>query len=157
MGLFFFGTIINTRESKKDELSILLERWKTSGELFAEIDDLDSYGDWTILPDLELDNPEDIAERISNELETSTLSVVIADSDYAKIDLFDNNQKATLQFGDVEEYGEEEGNQNIELFEKCLVEPYKLEDIKKLLSEEYIFVEDAVYKLLEMMGIKVIF
>lgn len=97
MGLFFFGTIINTRESKKDELSILLERWKTSGELFAKVDNLDSYGDWTILPDLELDNPEDIAERISNELATSALSVVIADSDYVKIDLFDNNQKATLK------------------------------------------------------------
>ena len=26
MGLFFFGTIINTHESKKDELSVLLER-----------------------------------------------------------------------------------------------------------------------------------
>lgn len=154
MGTFLFASLVHAPEEKRNKLQEVLEEWSDSSIISADIDALDYFGDWGYLPGLEGDDPIEITKNLSEELEEPSFLILICDSDYAYIELFDNDQHAKMTIGDPEMYEAPRENENLELFSKYLVDPYSIDDIKQIIEKDYTFADDGVYEYFEMCGIK---
>ena len=154
MGTFLFASLVHTPDDKREKIQELLESWSENNTLSADIDGLDFFDDWAYIPGLEFDDPEIVSKNLSEELGEPSFVLLICDSDYAYIEVYDNEEYAKMTLGEVEMYDAPRENDNIELFSKYLIEPYTEEDIKELIEKEYDFVDEGVYDFFEMCGIK---
>lgn len=150
MGMDINAVLIKSSNINKQELLDFIEKYDIGFE------DLSSIEGYEVLPiddeDIECFN---ISEEISKKFNTITISLFSFDSDFAIFQLNDVDTTIRIVFNKeiALSYDYEKLDQNVDLLINYVDGSISKDDIKRIISEEYIFAEDGLSKILELFHI----